>query len=189
VLALLSYQPLHPYGIRRLIKQWGKDDVVNVGQPASLYRIIERLLDAGLIRIRDTERDQRYPERTVYEVTEEGRRLARHWLNDMISAPVSEFPQFPAALSFAMMLTPAELAFLFDQRMARLRQTLTEVEESLRGDPPLPRITLLDDEYRKAVTLAELNWLRGALDDLKAGRFTWNYEELIRYATAQEPLL
>ena len=24
VLALLHYQPLHPYGIQRLIKQWGK---------------------------------------------------------------------------------------------------------------------------------------------------------------------
>jgi hypothetical protein len=30
VLALLHYQPLHPYGIQRLIKQWGKDQVVNV---------------------------------------------------------------------------------------------------------------------------------------------------------------
>ena len=49
VLALLHYQPLHPYGIQRLIKQWGKDQVVNVEQRTSLYRTIERLLAAGLI--------------------------------------------------------------------------------------------------------------------------------------------
>ncbi|MGH3234464.1 MAG: hypothetical protein ACRDOH_14645, partial [Streptosporangiaceae bacterium] len=36
VLALLHYQPLHPYGIQRLIKQWGKDQVVNVEQRTSL---------------------------------------------------------------------------------------------------------------------------------------------------------
>ena len=46
VLALLHYQPLHPYGIQRLIKQWGKDQVVNVEQRTSLYRTIERLLAA-----------------------------------------------------------------------------------------------------------------------------------------------
>ena len=32
VLGLLHTRPLHPYGIQRLIKQWGKDQVVNVGQ-------------------------------------------------------------------------------------------------------------------------------------------------------------
>src|SRR5215510_9544434 len=44
VLALLHYRPLHPYGVQRLIQQWGKDQVVNVGQRASLYRTIDRLL-------------------------------------------------------------------------------------------------------------------------------------------------
>src|SRR5215468_1035675 len=54
VLALLHYQPLHPYGIQRLIKQWGKDQVVNVEQRTSLYRTIERLLAAGLITVTDS---------------------------------------------------------------------------------------------------------------------------------------
>src|ERR1700756_5075586 len=62
VLALLHYQPLHPYGIQRLIKQWGKDQVVNVEQRTSLYRTIERLLAPGLIAVRETGRDPRYPE-------------------------------------------------------------------------------------------------------------------------------
>jgi hypothetical protein len=40
----------------------------------------------------------------------------------------------------------------------------------------LPRVTLMDDEYRRAVTAAELAWLRGVIKDLKAGRLTWNFE-------------
>ncbi|MET8518196.1 hypothetical protein ABZV45_43845, partial [Streptomyces sp. NPDC005077] len=32
VLALLHYKPLHPYGIQRLVKDWGKEQVVNVRQ-------------------------------------------------------------------------------------------------------------------------------------------------------------
>lgn len=55
VLGLLQVGPLHPYGIQRLIKLWGKDQVVNVGQRANLYRMINRLHEAGLIAILQTD--------------------------------------------------------------------------------------------------------------------------------------
>ena len=73
ILGLLENGPLHPYGIQRLIKQWGKDQVVNVGQRTSLYRMIVRLEEAGLITAGATERDERYPERTTYHLTDDGR--------------------------------------------------------------------------------------------------------------------
>src|SRR5881227_1735332 len=84
VLTLLHHRPLHPYGIQQLLKQWGKEQVVNVGQRAGLYRTIERLEAGGLIAVRQTERDQQYPERTVYEVTDEGREVTREWLEQML---------------------------------------------------------------------------------------------------------
>src|SRR5882672_4366228 len=95
VLALLHYKPLHPYGVQRLIKQWGKDQVVNVGQRAGLYRTIERLRAAELITVQQTEREQLYPERTVYEITNAGRAVARQWLREMLGTPRQEFPEFP----------------------------------------------------------------------------------------------
>jgi len=58
VLGMLHTQPLHPYGIQRLLKQWGKDQVVNVSQRVSLYRTIDRLHAAGLVAVAETERDQ-----------------------------------------------------------------------------------------------------------------------------------
>jgi DNA-binding PadR family transcriptional regulator len=87
VLSLLEVGPLHPYGMQRLIKLWGKDKVVNVGNRANLYKTIKRLQEAGLIVVRQTERDQQYPERTVYERTDEGRRLAHEWMVDMLARP------------------------------------------------------------------------------------------------------
>ena len=36
----------------------------------------------------------------------------------------------------------------------------------------------MDDEYERAVTSAELGWLRGVLADLKSGALTWSYEML-----------
>src|SRR5271154_1425140 len=110
VLSLLHAAPLHPYAIQRLLKLWGKDHVINVGQRATLYKTIRRLDQAGLIAVRHTERDQQYPERTVYELTEAGRQVTREWLTDMLARPRNEYPRFPAALSFIMLLSPAEAA-------------------------------------------------------------------------------
>ena len=116
VLSLLQAAPLHPYGMQRLLKLWGKDNVINVGQRANLYKTIRRLDQAGLIAVRQTERDQQYPERTVYELTEAGRQVTEEWLTDMLARPRNEYPRFPAALSFIMLLSPAEAADVLSQR-------------------------------------------------------------------------
>ncbi|MGW2253307.1 PadR family transcriptional regulator [Kitasatospora sp. NPDC001660] len=188
VLALLHYRPLHPYGVQRLIKQWGKDQVVNVGQRASLYRTIERLLEAGLIAVRETGRDQLYPERTVYELTGAGRATARAWLLEMLAAPKAEFPEFPAALSHVLLLEPREIVEALEARLARMTKALEGLEADLvQGERMgLPRIVLLETEYLRAVTGAEAAWLGSVLEDLRTGRLVWSAEQLIAFAQGQE---
>lgn len=179
VLSMLVPGPLHPYGIQRLIKHWGKDRVVNVGQRANLYKTIKRLHEAGLIAVRQTERDQQYPERTVYELTGEGRRQVTVWLAGMLATVRNEFPQFPAALSFAMLLSPGQVLAGLEQRAAVLREELDKIGQDLENlSGTLPRVTLLDDEYRRAVTAAELAWIDGLLGDLRTGALTWDQEQL-----------
>ncbi|MFF3412296.1 PadR family transcriptional regulator [Streptomyces sp. NPDC002742] len=180
VLALLHYKPLHPYGIQRLVKDWGKEQVVNVRQRASLYRTIERLNGDGLIAVRETGRDQQYPERTVYEVTEVGRETARAWLEEMLSAPKQEFPEFPAALSNLLLLTPEEMADVLERRVDALSEKLDGLDVALAAEAEqgLPRITRLETEYLRAVTAAELEWVRTVVEDLRAGRLSWSKEQL-----------
>jgi DNA-binding PadR family transcriptional regulator len=157
----------------------GKDQVVNLSQRASLYKTIERLHQAGLIGVRATERDQHFPERTVYELTEDGRRTGREWLIDMLSTP-REFPQFPAALSFIMLLLPVEARPVLEQRAAALRAHLANLEHVLSGDvqPLPPRVTLLETEYLRAMAEAELRWLTAVIEALRSGTLSWSYEEL-----------
>jgi len=64
---------------------------------STLYKTIERLRDAGLIAVNKTERDHRFPERTLYALTEEGMRVSREWLTEMLATARNEFPEFPAA--------------------------------------------------------------------------------------------
>ena len=181
VLFLLVGGPLHPYEIQRRMKHWRKDQVVNVAQRASLYKTIERLHRAGLIAVRQTERDQRFPERTVYELTDEGLRAGREWLVEMLATPRNEFPQFPAALAFVFGLLPDEALPVLDRRAALLRGSLAALERELAGGPgPLPpRVTLLDTDYLRAMTAAELDWLGGVVNDLRTGALTWSPEELL----------
>lgn len=177
VLSLLHVGPLHPYAMQRLIKLWGKDQVVNVGQRANLYKTIRRLQEAGLVAVLQTERDQRYPERTVYELTDAGREAVPGWLEEMIAAPRNEFPQFPAALSFVMILGPERTLAAMQQRAQTLTASLADLDASLEQySASLPRVTLMDDEYQRAITAAELAWLNGVIEDLKAGTLTWSYE-------------
>jgi DNA-binding PadR family transcriptional regulator len=184
VLALLHYKPLHPYGIQRLIKDWGKEQVVNVSQRASLYRTIERLHGAGLIEVLETGRDQLYPERTVYEVTDAGRDTARAWLEEMLGTPKAEFPEFPAALSNLLLLSPEEMAETLDKRATVLAAKLEDIESGLLAEKEqgLPRVTRLEAEYLRAVTDAELQWVRAVVKDLRAGLITWTPEGLDAFA-------
>ena len=185
VLSLLIAGPLHPYGMQRLIRLWGKDQVINVGQRANLYKTIARMKEGGLVTIRHSERSFQYPERTVYQLTDEGRAAVRDWLTEMLAAPRREFPQFPAALSFAMLLTPQAAEAALARRAEVLRGRLTELEEELpRYSARLPRVVLLDDEYRRAMTAAELTWITGLIDELRSGELTWSEDQLVDLASA-----
>jgi DNA-binding PadR family transcriptional regulator len=187
VLALLHYGPLHPYGLRRLVREWGKDAVVNVEQPTSLYRTIDRLTKAGLVAVHTTSRDQQYPERTVYEITDDGRRIAREWLGEMLRRPRNEYPEFPAALSLVLMLERDEIADELEARASALADRIAEIEAGIEEgrSTGLPRIARLEDEHQLAVTRSEHAWVTGVVKDLRSGALTWSPEELVAYAERQ----
>jgi len=178
VLGMLHTQPLHPYGIQRLIKQWGKDQVVNVSQRVSLYRTIDRLHAAGLVSIAETERDQQYPERTIYQITDAGRAATREWLEEMLAVPKQEFPEFPAALSHVVMLTPQETLTLLERRETLLAAIHQGLAAGLETTADMPRVISLEAEYVLATATAQLAWVRSVIDDLRTGRLSWTEEKL-----------
>jgi DNA-binding PadR family transcriptional regulator len=184
---MLGGGPLHPYAIQSRMKLWGKDQVVDVGQRANLYKTIERLRAAGLIAVRQTERDKRFPERTVYQLTDEGLRQGREWLTEMLSTPRNEFPEFPAALSFVFGLTPAETLTALERRAALLRENVARLDRELQSPSGPPRLFLLETEYLRAVTTAELDWVSRVMEQLRTGELAWSYEELAELAKHFSP--
>jgi DNA-binding PadR family transcriptional regulator len=184
ILALLVEEPMHPYRMQQLIKERAKDEVINVRLRASLYQTIERLLRDDLIAVQETVRSEHRPERTVYKVMEAGRELAFAWLRDMLATPAREFPEFPAAVSFMALLTPEQAVTQLEIRAGALAAELAMIEQRLEDSAWLPRVVILEEEYRRSMRQAELAWVQGVIADLRSGALTWSNEGLLAFARA-----
>ena len=133
-------------------------------------------------------RSEGYPDRIVYAITDEGREVAREWLREMLRTTGGEYPEFIAAVSILFGLEPADARAQLERRADGLAGELADAEAQLAGNPGLPRLFLLEEEYRRTVLEAELGWLRGVIADLEAGRLTWSEEWLREVFAAFHPL-
>ncbi|MFC5437029.1 PadR family transcriptional regulator [Rhodanobacter umsongensis] len=186
VLGFVLEAPSHAYRMHELIKQRGKDKIVNVAQRNSVYQTIAQLQNADLIRVRETQQNEGRPERVVYEITPSGKKTFYAWLESMLGEPRREFNEFPAALATVMALSPDAVAVQLQRRRQALRQRLDESvshfkERLVKG---LPRLVMLDDEYKNVLLKAEIKWLDGLIADLESGQVTWA-EKWLRQLAAQ----
>jgi DNA-binding PadR family transcriptional regulator len=188
VLWMLAQQPLHVYGIQKLLEAQGKDRVVNVRSRASLYQAIQRLVRLGLVEVSETVRVAAYPDRVVYAITDAGREAARTWLREMLRTTGAEYPEFIVAVSVLFALPPEDARAELEQREQALVAELAETAAVMdRAPPGLPRLFLLEEEYRKALLAAELAWLRGVIDDIRTQRLDWSERWLREMAEAFGP--
>ena len=187
VLWQLYQGPKHVYGLQKLLEEQGKDRVVNVRSRASLYQTIDRLVRLGLVEVQETVRAEGYPDRIVYAITDRGRDAAREWLREMLRTTGGEFPEFINAVSVLFGLAPDDAREQLEIRAEKLAAELAETQSQLDGNPGLPRLFLLEEEYRRALLDAELSWLRGLIDDLSEGRLTWSEQWLQEIFTAFHP--
>jgi DNA-binding PadR family transcriptional regulator len=178
VLALLFERPMHPYEMGVILKQRHKEESIKL-RYGSLYTVIEVLLRRAFIAARETGRDGRRPERTVYEITPAGRDELRAWMADLIADPVKEYPQFEAALCLLPVLPPDEALALLRLRLDRIGQNaaaLTAQVESI-SDQNLPPLFLVETEYRLALMKAEQHFVAELIGRIESG---WGPLELWR---------
>ena len=158
VLALLFERPMHPYEmgvIAQAAAQRGEHQI-----PLRLALYGDRASAAPRFsRARETARDGRRPERTVYEITDAGRDELRAWMADLIGEPIKEYPQFEAALCLLPVLPPDEALALLRLRLERIAQNsaaLTRQIEAIADQnfPPLfldrDRVSARADQSRAA---------------------------------------
>ena len=97
------------------------------------------------------------------------------------------YPDFIAAVSLLFGLEPDDARAQLEHRAGQLPEALADTDAQLQGNPGLPRLFLLEEEYRKALLTAQLSWIRGVIDDLQTGKLTWNQEWLAELFAAYYP--
>jgi len=166
---------MHPYEMAATLKQRHKEDSIKL-RYGSLYTVIELLLARGFISAKETSREGKRPERTVYMLTEAGLDELRDWMRDLLRDPVKEYPQFEAGLCLMPVLPPDEALSLLRDRAAHLAgqsaQLETQLAEVAQQDlsalaggqelPPwlaaqkkFPPLFMVEAEYRLAMLRAE----------------------------------
>jgi DNA-binding PadR family transcriptional regulator len=189
VLSFLSERPMHAYKMFQLLQQREKGSIVNVAQRNSLYQAMNRLAREGLADVDAMERADRRPERTVYRITAAGEALLHDWTLELLTSERAEYPSMPVAISLMMLLSPAEVEGALATRLDSLRHSHGLLIESLRAATgmQLPRLFVLDEEYRLAVIEARLRWLEALLADLRSGAVSWSAEWIAEIAARFEP--
>lgn len=188
ILSLLFERDMHPYEMRRLVRHRGKDEFVDL-RPGSLYRTIERLERVGLAEPVETTREGRFPERTVYRITDRGRDELLEWLRELISTPLNDYPQVLQALSVLAILEPDDARIQLEGRMLRLEREIAGLDATMRRlEGVLPRIFEIESELALALRRAELEWVRALVEDIRTDRLTWSREELKAESADDQPL-
>lgn len=170
VLVSLLESPMHPYEVGQQLRSRAKEESVRLNY-GSLYAVVDSLERRGMIRARETVREGRRPERTIYEVTEVGAREAVDWLSELLSVPSKEYPQFMAGLSFMPALPPEEALDSLKQRARALELRLIASRGIAQAalESGLPRLFDIEGAYEVHMLEAELDFVDHLIKEIEDG--------------------
>lgn len=168
VLALLGEKPMHPYEMSSMLRERAKEQSIKLNY-GSLYSVVDSLLRHKLIEVRETVREGRRPERTIYAITDPGRIELVDWLSELLAVPVKEYPQFEAALSLMPVLSPDEVVRLLEVRRTRLDADIAAndgifAEMTARG---MPYLWIIEADYAQTLRRAEREFVTSTIERLK----------------------
>jgi DNA-binding PadR family transcriptional regulator len=167
VLVLLFERPMHPYEIAATLRVRNKENSIKL-RYGSLYTVIDGLHQEKLIEVKETVREGKRPERTIYALTPAGLKQMREWMHWLLGTPVKEYPQFEAALSLLPAVPPEEAVKLLEARVARLGEMSEElragIAEAVRH---VEALFLVENEYRLSLLETERQFIEGLVQRIK----------------------
>ena len=161
---------MHPYEVAQTLRQRAKQESVRLNY-GSLYAVVEALEKKGFVKATGTVREGKRPERTVYEITEDGAREMNEWMTELIGVPAKEYPAFMAGLSFLPSLPPDEALGALRSRGEALKVKLAGMRGAMKAaqEAGLPRIFELESEYEEQQLRAELKFVTALVDEMNSG--------------------
>jgi DNA-binding PadR family transcriptional regulator len=158
---------MHPYELGKRLKETGKDRSIQYNR-GSLYMVVGQLVKAGFVVEHETLRTSKRPERTVYALTDGGRRELYDWMREWVAAPQDEYPKFGVALSLLSVLPPVEAIQLLEQRRRDIDRLMNEAKATVRKATAegVQWIFLIEEEYRLALLKGERTFVDRLIESL-----------------------
>jgi DNA-binding PadR family transcriptional regulator len=155
---LAASGPLHGHQIRQQAQADRTDRYTDI-QVGSLYGALKRMAREGLVREVRTERVGNRPERTVYEITPEGRRALSAIRDGILQKTGIPHDPFDLALQQARDMAEEDLAQVVADRLAALRaQELSMRHQAERADPYLNEAERMITRHLIERAATEVRW-------------------------------
>lgn len=167
VLTLLErHGPMHGHRMR-LAAQQDRLDLWTDVRPGALYGVLKRLAGEGLIAATAKERAGAYPERTVYEITREGRMALEALQDRALRTVVVPTDPFDFAFAAGDLVGQDQLRnALADRRDALLTQRTSLQHQAEHADPYLSVAERKVLGHLRSRLDAEIAWHEDVLADL-----------------------
>lgn len=161
----------HGYQVRRDLLTWSADSWANV-QPGSIYHALKKMTREGLFTEVTTEGGAG-PDRTLYELTEDGETEFMTLLSRSLSEPDRGFESLNAAVTFLPTLTREAAIALLTLRLTRLEGQATNARQVVSADGMLGKPEHVGELFRlwEVTIYAAQQWTRELIERLKSGKY------------------
>jgi DNA-binding PadR family transcriptional regulator len=174
ILELLSERPMHPYELAATMRSRHHDEFVRLNF-GSLYHTVDSLERYGWIVPAEREKEGRRPERTIYRLTDAGRKVLLQVVAEIVAVPRREYLHFSAGLMFMHHLSAQGAVENLELRAQRLQEVITKLSHIL--DELLAsghrRLSLIELEHKIALLEAERAWVRKLSKEITDGKLEW----------------
>lgn len=178
LLGFLRGKPLHGYELKQMIERvMGDWTSIAFG---SIYFALKKLTEEGFVEKIGSEQEGGRPSRTIYAITENGRREFSRLLREVWGALEQQYYEIDIGLSFMSALKPGEAEEYLRKRIGGLAKKLEyldshQAEELADGRVPKQTAQSVFGHHR-AHLKAELSWTKDLLSKVEEGHFTEELE-------------
>jgi DNA-binding PadR family transcriptional regulator len=171
----------HGYELRKLMVDQHIDYISNV-QLGSIYAALKRLAEEGLVKQHGQSRSGNRPTRTVYGITDLGKKQLRSLITDAFTDPQQPERPVDLAVHFSGLLSIDDVVELLEERVRALEGFAKVVERVTRAtqhEDPAARELIRDipDHFRR-INRAELAWTKKVLANARQGAYRTGRAEL-----------
>ncbi len=168
ILSLIAEKPCHGYQIERIIEARGMRDWTEVGF-SSIYYLLKKLEQAGMIESRLEQSEGQGPARKVYQITEIGREAHVSATLAALSEPGRCYTPFLLGMSNLPAIPPRQALEALQWYRDHLSERQAALEAKVEIQRPLPGYVEAMFDYSLNLIRAEMAWIEKFITQVEAG--------------------